>query len=1056
MNALIDAAFLRSRTVLLTLVMLLIFGLYAYINIPKESDPDINIPIIYVAMDLRGISPEDAERLLIRPVEQKLRSVEGVKEMRATGFLGGANVVLEFEAGFDADTALDDVREKVDEAKPDLPEAADDPTVHEVNLSLFPIITVILSGTAPERTLLKLARDLQDEIEAHPSVLEVNIGGDRDEQVDVIIDPLRVESYQLGNSQILSNLSDFNTLVAAGSIDTGQGGFNVKVPGLFETEEDIANMPLQVNGDAVVRFRDIADIRRTFVDPTGFAQYNGQRAISLEVKKRTGENIIETIEDTKKIVREMTQNWPKNVVVDFYGDRSEPIRTMLSDLQNNVISAILLVMIVVVAALGLRSAGLVGMAIPGSFLTGILVIYTIGLTVNVVVLFSLILSVGMLVDGAIVLTEYADRKMHNGFTPKEAYRAAAKRMAWPITASTATTLAAFLPLLFWPGLMGEFMRFMPITLIATLSASLTMALIFVPVLGAALSKKNQKIEKPEKDIFENITKKYIQLLKFTLRHPGKVVLAAFSSLILIYTLYGAFGRGVELFPDIEPDFAILQIHARGNFSVHEKKELVDEVEKIVLALNQETKELEGIYARAGELGQNEGSEDIIGSIQIRFGDWKTRRKADAILDDIIARSESLPGIQIEAQKLQGGPPTGKPIQIEIASRYPEKLQPVANKIIDMFHEVGDIINIEDGANVPGIEWEVIVDRTQAVKFDTTISFIGSSIQLITNGTEISSFRPDNSNDEITIVARFPEKYRTINQLDSIRITTNKGNVPISNFVEKTAKPKVGTIHRTDGFRTQTIKADVKEGILPNDKIVALSQMIAQSGIISPDIQIKFKGEDEEQKKAGDFLSKAFLIAMFLIMIILVTQFNSFYNGFLILSAVIMSTVGVLIGLLITNQPFGIVMSGVGVIALAGIVVNNNIVLIDTYDQELKSGKSNFEAIIATGTQRLRPVLLTTITTILGLMPMVLQVNINFITREVDFGSPSTQWWVQLSTGIAYGLSFATILTLIVTPCLLMLKSHAHDWKERQKDKHLVEKTKAFIQDKASSLLANKN
>ncbi|NVJ92066.1 MAG: efflux RND transporter permease subunit, partial [Methylocystaceae bacterium] len=493
----IEAALGHARTVLLTLALILIAGTVSYQNIPKESDPDINIPIIYVLATHDGISPEDAERLILRPLEQQLRTIEGIKEMRATGYEGGGNVTLEFEAGFDADQAMDDVREKVDLAKSDLPDETDDPTVHEVNLSLFPVLVVTIAGDVPERSLVKVARDLQDSIEAIPTVLEADIAGDRDEMVEIIIDPAKVELYGLTPSAAIGAVTGSNKLVAAGSQDTGQGRFAIKVPGLYETVFDIMEQPLKVEGDSVVKLGDIAEIRRTFKDPTSFARVNGKPAIAIEVSKRTGENIIETIERVRQVVTEEQQAWPdalkENLHVSFSQDRSNQIRTMLTDLQNNVLSAILLVMVVVVAALGLRTAGLVGISIPGSFLAGILVLSFMDMTLNIVVLFSLILAVGMLVDGAVVVTEYADRKMIEGLHRRSAYKLAAQRMAWPITASTATTLAAFLPLLFWPGVVGEFMKFMPITLIATLSASLFMALIFVPTLGSLWGKPSEAV-----------------------------------------------------------------------------------------------------------------------------------------------------------------------------------------------------------------------------------------------------------------------------------------------------------------------------------------------------------------------------------------------------------------------------------------------------------------------------------------------------------------------------------------------------------------------------------
>ena len=473
MNTIIDAAVDHYRTVLSLLVLTLIAGIVAFITIPKESDPDVNIPIIYVSMSHDGISPEDAERLLVRPMEQELRSIEGIKEMRSTAQEGHASVLMEFDAGFDADQAMIDVREKVDLVKPELPDDTDEPTVNEVNVSLFPVVTVTLAGDVPERTLLKLARDLQDDLEGLPGVLAADIAGDREELLEVLIDPARLEAYDLSYDQLLSAVARNNQLVAAGALDTGSGRFSVKVPGLFETPEDVLELPVKVLGEGVVTVRDITTVRSTFKDATTYARINGRPGVALEVKKRIGENVIETIEDVRRTVDARAASWPAGLEVAFMQDQSTQINNMLTDLQNNILSAVLLVMIVVVAALGLRTAGLVGLAIPASFLFGILVLDSFAFTVNIVVLFALILSVGMLVDGAIVVTEYADRKMAEGLHRRDAYALAAKRMAWPIIASTATTLAAFMPLVFWPGVVGEFMKYpADYPVLVTLSASL--------------------------------------------------------------------------------------------------------------------------------------------------------------------------------------------------------------------------------------------------------------------------------------------------------------------------------------------------------------------------------------------------------------------------------------------------------------------------------------------------------------------------------------------------------------------------------------------------------
>lgn len=1031
-NPIINAAFARTRTVVSVLLLIIITGFYSYVAIPKESSPDIDIPIIYVSMALEGISPDDGERLLLRPMEQEMTSIEGIKEIKSTAYQGGGYVLLEFQAGFDKDTAIEDVQRAVDQARVNLPDSMDtEPKVTEVNFSLFPVVAVMLYGDIPQRQLIDTARHLQDQIEAVPSVLEVNIAGDREELVEIILDPAQIESYGLKGNEILQFFSVSNRLVAAGSLDTGTGRFAVEVPGLFETVEDIMSMPVLTVGDSTIKLQDIATIKKTYKDAESFARIDGQPAVGLNVVKRTGENVIDTIEAVKEVVRAEQERFPENIKVKFILDTSSDIRNMLTDLQNNLISAVLLVMIVLIATLGWRAASLVGISVPGAFLSGVLFLYLTGLTVNVVVLFALIMSVGLLVDGTVVVVEYADRKMVEGYSRKEAYMEASRRMSWPIISSTMTTLAAFAPLLFWPDLVGEFMSYMPLTLIAILTSSLFMALVFIPVLGSLLGRPATDKESPqykalkaseEGDLSEikGFTGKYISVLRFALNHAGLVVGGTFALLIAVFVLYGVKGNGVEFFPDIEPEVASVLVHARGNLSVYEKSNILEQVEDRIF-------EVEGIdvfYTTVGKVGDqnNETAEDVIGQIQLEFKDWDERRPAVEILQEIRDKTRDLAGIKIEARKSEDGPQQGKAVEIEVSSHNPEFLGPTVEMLRQVMEEKGGFVDLEDSRPLPGITWKINVDRAQASKFGVDLSLIGQYVRLITNGLEVSEYRPDGSDDEIDIVIRYPQDQRTLDYLDSLRIETNQGLVPISNFVKREAIPAVGTVNRTKQRRALTIKADVE----PDLNVAALidemkTWLETNAEKIPPEVKVSFRGEDEDQREAQAFLMKAFLVALFVMAVILVTQFNSFYHGFLILSAVIMSTIGVMIGLMIMGQPFGIIMSGVGVIALAGIVVNNNIVLIDTYQVLAKThGEDRLTCVLRTGAQRLRPVLLTTATTILGLIPMVLQVNIDFIARDISVGAPSTQWWVQLSSAIVFGLSFATLLTLVVTPCALYL------------------------------------
>ncbi len=1037
MYTLIEACVRRPRPVLLVLVILLLAGLYAYIAIPKESEPDVAIPIVYVNLTHEGISPEDAERLLIRPMETELRNLEGLSELRATATEGSAVLILEFDAGFNADQALLDVREKVDTAKAELPDDTDEPFVQEVNVALFPVLVVNLHGNVPERMLITLARDLRDTLESLPGVLDAEIVGNREELLEVIVDPVRLESYNLSYEEIFNSVSRNNRLVAAGALDTGAGRFAVKVPGVFEELDDLLNLPVKTDGLRTVTFKDVATVRRTFKDAESFARLNGDRSVSLEISKRIGSNIIEVVDSVKRTVAAQQAFWPENVEVTFTQDTSEDVRTMLSDLLNNVLTAVLMVMVIILGALSLRSAGLVGLAIPGAFLGGILVIYLMGYSMNIVVLFSLIMAVGLLVDGAIIVVELADRFMDQGYGRVEAYMRAAQRMSWPVTSSTATTLVVFLPLLFWPGIAGEFMKYLPITLLVTLMGSLIMALLFVPTVGGALGRgdgRGRPADIDEADLllvqkpFENlgpVGRAYLATLRRVVYHPGKLLLVGVLLLGGAIGAYAKFGVGVEFFPSVEPTQAALNVRARGDFSVEERDALVRQVEERILGMP----EFESVYARTSLRFGGEEDEDLIGRIQFRYVDWTLRRPSTEILTDVRERTADIAGLVIEPEAQQSGPTSGKPIQIELSSRRPELLPDAVAQIRAGLAQIDGLVDITDSRPVPGIEWRMRVDRDQAARFGADITTVGNAIQLVTNGIKVGDYRPHDADDEVDIRVRFPPSDRNLGQLDELRVPSASGMVPVSTFMSRAAAPRVGNLQRVDGRRVMTIGADVEEGVLADTKVREIAAWL-QSADLNPEVDIVFKGESEDQEQAAAFLQKAFLASLFLMALILVTQFNSFYQALLVLTAIVFSTIGVMLGLLVTNRPFGIVMSGVGVIALAGIVVNNNIILIDTYNMLRERGKDAIDAVLETCAQRFRPVMLTSVTTVLGLMPMVLGINVDLMGRNIEIGSPSTQWWTQLATAIAGGLAFATVLTLILTPSMLMLGERLSGFRSR--------------------------
>ena len=1017
--------FLKSSKLILTILFFfIVFGFYQYNTLPKESDPDISLPVIYILLAHKGISPEDSERLLVKPVEKELKNIEGLKKINSTAYQGGGNVVLEFDAGFDSEKAISDTREKVDMIKNKLPSDAEEPRIIEVNLSRFPVLAIAISGEVDLRTLDIIAKKLKEDIETISEVLEVKALGENERIIEIIVNPRIVETYGLTNKDVISSIAKSNLMVAAGTLSNEKGSFNVQVPSLIENRKDLLNIPIKASSDSVITLGDVAEVRDTFREKVGYARNNGEPAIILEVSKRTGENIINVIEKIKKLVVQ-NKSVPDFVRLDFFQDESEKIVSMVNDLENNVILATLIVFLVIYSFMGKKSSFLVSLSIPFSFLMSMIILSFFNVTINVVVLFALILSVGILIDGAIIVVEYANRRSNEGLNKKEVFVLSARQMSIPVIASTSTTLAAFFPLIFWPGIAGEFMFFLPVTLLAVLTSSLTMALIFIPVVGQIIGNDKEVSQKKMKNLnllengdlskIKGIQGRYLNFMDYTLENPKKLIFLTITVLIFIQTIYLKLGKGFEFFPPIEPDYAEIVIHARGNFSALEKDNIVKKIEREVLR----NSSIKNIYSRSGIVkgDKRNESEDVIGSIKIELIDWKKRPQAKYVIDELKESTKKFSGIYIEFIEKQDGPPKDKDVEIEIVNNNAEKLLIDTSILYAFLKKKSWVQNIDTDLNIPGVEWELSIDRVKAEKQGVDIEMISNSVQMLTHGLKVTDFMPTDSNEEVDIVIRFDKAFRTLDELDKIFIEGKNGPVSLSSFIKRNAKKKVGNISRYNLQRSKTIKFDVIEGELPSNKVNELRQWLMKENLSS---KVIFTGQEEDQIEAKIFLTKAFFIAIFLITIILIATFNSFYFCFIILSAIIFSTIGVMIGLLISGKPFGIIMSGIGVIALAGIVVNNNIVLLDTYKELRKKGEDIKSAILRTGAQRLRPVLLTTLTTFFGLVPMAIGLNINFIELQLNFNSPSSQWWLQLSNAIVFGVMFSFVLTLVVTPCLIMI------------------------------------
>ena len=1024
MKSIMSACLQFRRSILLLFLFLVVSGLITYITIPRESDPDVQIPVAVVSFLYRGVTPEDGDRLIIRPAEQHLQSIEGVKKIHSTSYQGACTILIEFDTKMDIDRALTLIRNKMSQIRSEIPNDVEEPQIEEINVSLFPVLTVELAGNVPQRFLFKGAEHLKDRLESIDKVLEAKVIGSRDEILQVDINPLMLQKYKIVLQDIKNLFLKNNAISLTGKIKTGDAWFYLKSPTLIKAYQEISNFPIKTNGKSVVRLGDIATVRKTFKWAHTFSESNGERSVALDVKKRIGRNIIQTIDAAKEVANQFVLETKGQIKAKFSNDQSERISDMLSELQNNIILSIILVMAVMIFSLGWRSSLIVGIAIPTSFLGAIFFLGLMGLTLNVVVLFSLILSVGMLVDGAIIIVEYADRKMAEGKSKLTAYHEAAIKMAWPVISSIATHTVVFLPLLFWPGIVGKFMRFLPITLIFTLGMSLVVALMLIPVLGSIFGRLNTKDKKKidavalvETGSLDNVSGAsglYIKMLFPFLKRPFLSLLGISTVIFSIFFLYTKINKGIEFFPQIDPSTGVYSVRVPGNRTAESKLKIMKELEAIVRT----KQDIKSIYLTAGIIDWNDT--DIIGRLYVELKDWKVRGKGIEILEAYLEELKQLPGISVELDVRKSGPSQGKPIQISVKSMNQASVPDAVQFLVDKLKDINGTRDVDDTRPRPGIEWVVEIDRVKAAQMQTNPLEVNQLMQMLGEGVMVGTYQPVDNKSSVDIMLSFPEAFQDIHNLQGLKLSTPGGNVSLKSLLQINPRPKFDRIERIDGKYARTITAQVDQGIMPNDVISQLKNEILKNQSLK-DVDISFEGDQEDQDESKQFLFKAFLTAIFIILIILVTQFNSFFSAFLVLSAVIMATAGGLIGLLVMGQPFSVVMGGIGMIALAGVIVSNNIIFIDTYDSLKSMNEAPLNRILRTGALRLRPIFLTQITGILGLMPILLRLDIDFIGGSLHQGAPSSEMWVQLATIMTFGLGFGSIITLIFTPCALMAK-----------------------------------
>jgi multidrug efflux pump len=1026
---------LRMPKVVMTIMVLLLgAGFMSYMALPRESFPAVDFPYFYISTSETGVSPADAERLLGKPIEDRIKDIDGLTHYSTTASQGHVSVFLEFDVNADKDKAEADVRAKLDGVTAELPADATTPTVTAISLASFPSISVAVYGDVPERALVQKAKDLQDALKKLPTVQSADLAGSRDEMLEITIDSNKLDAYNLTAAQLLDALAKNNLVVPGGTIDTGKGSFNVEVPGLITSAQDVYSLPLKTVGDTVVTFGDVAQITRTFKDATSYAHVNGKPAITIGVVKKLGTNIIEVADQVKATTAEVTKAWPQGIQHSFLLDQSESAKSLFNSLQAAVLTAVALVMIVCVAALGLRPALMIGMSIPISFMIAFLVTSLLGMTLNMMIMFGLVLAVGVLVDDPIVVVEYAERKLQEGIPKREAFIMAAKKMFVPVVSATATTLSAFVVLLFWPGIIGKFMSYLPVIVVVVMCASLLSALVFMPIIGSILARTHiDPVAKAKADIvmypdkFDpkkvgGLTGIYVRMMSRLLHYPLVTLPIGFAIVVACFAIYMAHPTKFVLFPDSEPEQGTVNVIARGNYSPVQIRDMLVEVENKIL---QVPGIQDAVMSFGGQMGfGGNAPPDTIGSIQLQLMNWNDRVPAAQIFDNIRAATKDIPGLEVQIAAAENGPPSGKAINLRVESQNYEELAPAVAKLRDFIeNKLGGAIDVEDGRPSPGIDWQVTIDRVAAAKYGIGVRELSPYVQLVTSGVKIGSYRPEDSTDELDIRVRLPQDERTFDTLDSLKITTAQGQVPVSNFIKRVPVPKVATISRYDGSYSMTVAANLQTGINTAEKVAAVKaweQEQLKSGAWPSDVHIVYGGADEQMADTFSFLGKAFVIAIALIALVLLLEYNSFWQVFITISTVVMSLAGVLVGLEVTGMPFSAIMTGLGIVALAGIVVKNGIVLTDTYNHYNRDdGVEPIKAMLLTVSQRVRPVLLTATVTALGVIPMALNIEFDFIGREITVGGLAGTWFTALSAALVSGLFVSTGLTLVLVPVMIV-------------------------------------
>jgi len=1039
-------ALVKNRApVLLITFCVFFFGLYTYIELPRESFPDVDIPVVMVSTPYVGVSPEDIESLITVPLEGELSGLKDLKKMTSTSAEGVSLITLEFEPEVVIEDALQRVRDRVSRARTDLPEDAEETNIQEVSISDFPIMIVTIAGPVDEEVLKSIGEVLEDEMTRIDGVLEVDLKGGRTRQFRVQIDPHRLVHYSLKLGDVIEAIGNENVNIPGGNVGAGDANFLLRVPGEFEDAHEIENVAVKRIGDRPVFVRDLGRVVDSFEDRDSYARVNGQPAVTLGVKKRAGANILEVASSVKEILAEHEGDWPEGVRFRIIGDQSRDTEMMVSELENNIFTALILVVAVILFFMGARNSLFVAIAIPLSMLMSMLFISAFGMTLNMMVLFSLILGLGMLVDNAIVIVENIYRHVEMGKSLAEASVEGTKEVGMAVTASTFTTVAAFTPLVFWTGMMGQFMGYLPKTVVIVLLCSLVVAVGVLPVATSRFMKRAKtkakgstegeaetSSEAPAAKEPGRVMSAYKRMLMLSIDHRYISLAIGFASLIGTFVAYGFLNHGTEFFPDVEPDRATVSVRAPDGTDVEATDQIVRQVEAILI-------EQENINFYVAETGVSGGGDPMSGAgqaagnsarITIDFLPHATRLQAGQVpriedtrdtISRVRGRLIDIPGASIEIEKERQGPPVGSPISVEVSGEDFHAVGAYAARVRRDLAQIAGSTSLRDNYRVGRPEMRLRINRGAAKRVGASTAQVAQAIRSAVAGNVATTIR-DGEDEYDVVVELAPEFREDLQAILALRIPGREDTSPDSFAVPLSAVASYelaggsGSIRHMDQDLVVTIDGDVQEGFNENAVRAEVAEYIETTDAPA-DLHLRLGGANDEQRESQEFLGNAFIIAVFLILVVLVAQFNRFDLPLIILASVTLSLIGVLWGLVITGMSFGIIMTGIGVISLAGVVVNNAIVLLDYVEQLRQRGLSMYDALIEAGMTRFRPVVLTALTTILGLVPMAAGINFDFAKGELVLGSQSAQWWGPMAIAVIFGLAVATVLTLVLVPTM---------------------------------------